>query len=1017
MKGYRVIVTSALFFVVMLCAGSIMYAAPARTDLQVFKQPSGETFTARLQGDERLNWAVTPEDEIIVRDKKGYWNYAELGSTTLKPSAARVQIDSKPKAVKHKRDLDKWLEENAAVLDTAEEALRLSPPQASEGAPALREGTVSSEAAAAGGPGLFFGMDGNATTGTQPILVLLVEFNDIALKYSDSQWNQTFFGTANRSIKDYYREVSQGRLNFVPATENAGTANDGIIKVHLNHAYASGATTVVEALNAANPYINMASYDTDGDGYIQNDELKVVTILAGFEQSYGSSATQSVWAHFTSLGDSDAPVLDGKKLCVGSMGAGYTQQGERHDDHQATIGVFSHELGHMLGLPDLYDTDGSSSGIGNNSLMSYGSWGSLPGEYLGATPVHMDAWCKQMLGFADVVTARSDTSVSYTLNSTGTGAYNIVKVPTLDPNQYFLLENREYEGYDRSLNVHGGVAIWHIDQSMGGNYNDAHRLVDLEEVSADNPYYYAGNGTSFTPLTTPNSDRYYNAMFKYTGINVNVPQASSSSMTVSVYGDYTGPSAITGLWAPYVARSSAGLSWEPSSSGDSESYFIYQDGLPLVEITERTFKTWFSDPNASYTYRVRAADKAGNLSADSNVISVTPASTDKIIVYYQTNAKTSYLHYTISPAGTTEIWKDILLTPSEFPGYSKGVIDTGTDRVNGKGAFNDGNGKWDNNSGQNYTLYSGVSTISAGQVVENFPGPLPTPDIEAPSVPANVAATSDSASAATVTWTASTDNVGVTGYEVYRDDLKIGTTAGTSYSDSGLTGGTAYSYTVKAFDAAGNVSAASAAALVKTAESNSVTIYYKNASFGTAYMHYKLDGTTAWTTPPGVKMSASAYAGYSAVTVPLGKAAGLTAAFNNGGSTWDNNGTANYHFGSGTWSLVNGNLYAGVPAADSVTFKVTVPATTPGSGPVYLSGSFNNWNTADPAYQLTKGSDGTYSITLSLPAGTAVTYKFTRGAWTSVETAPGGADIANRTLTPSGGPQTVQLTVAKWKDL
>ncbi|WP_150272722.1 M6 family metalloprotease domain-containing protein [Paenibacillus tepidiphilus] len=1013
MKGYRIIATSALLFVVMLCVGSIMFAAPARTELQVFKQPSGETFTARLQGDERLNWAVTSDDEIIVRDKKGYWNYADLGSSTLKPSSARVKIDSKPKAVKYKKDMDLWIEEHSEVLDTAEEALGTGQLKADEASPSLSDDAAASGAAGAGGPGLFFGMDDNATTGTQPILVLLIEFSDISLQYSESQWSQTFFGTTNRSVKDYYREVSQGRLNFVPATENAGTANDGIIKVHLNHAYTSGAGTVVEALSAADPYINMASYDTDGDGYIQNDELKVVTILAGYEQSYGSSATQSVWAHFTSLGDTGAPVLDGKKVCVGYKGAGYTQQGERHADHQSTIGVLSHELGHMLGLPDLYDTDGSSSGIGNHSLMSYGSWGSMAGEYLGATPVHPDAWSKYMLGFADVVTARSDSSVSYTLNSTGTGSYNIVKIPTQDPNQYFMLENRQHEGYDRSLNVHGGVAIWHIDQSMGGNYDDARRLVDLEELSVDNPYFYAGNGTSFTPLTSPNSDRYY----KYTGINVSVPQASSSSMTVSVYGDYTGPSAVTGLWAPYVARSNAGLTWEASPSGDAESYYVYQDGVPLGATTGRTLKAWLYDPNITYTYTVRAVDKAGNSSADSNVVTVTPASTDKIIVYYKTSFKTPNLHYTLSPVGTTEIWKDIPLTPSEFPGYSKGVIDTGPDRIYGRGAFNDGNGNWDNNAGQNYTLYSGVSTINAGQIVEDFPAPLSAPDFEAPSVPTNVAATAGSASTATVTWNASTDNVAVTGYEVYRDSVKVGTATGTSYSDSGLVAGTAYSYSVKAFDAAGNVSAASIAALVTTADTNSVTIYYKNASFGNPYIHYKLDGSTTWTTPPGVQMTASAYADYSVVTVQLGTATGLTAAFNNGGSTWDNNGTANYHFNSGTWSLVNGNLYAGDPQADSVTFKVTVPGTTPSSGPVYLSGSFNNWNAADPAYLLTKGSDGTYSITLSLPAGTAITYKFTRGDWTSVETAPSGADIANRTMTPSGGPQTVQLTVAKWKDL
>jgi chitodextrinase len=257
----------------------------------------------------------------------------------------------------------------------------------------------------------------------------------------------------------------------------------------------------------------------------------------------------------------------------------------------------------------------------------------------------------------------------------------------------------------------------------------------------------------------------------------------------------------------------------------------------------------------------------------------------------------------------------------------------------------------------------------------------------------------------------------VTGYDVYRDGAKVGTTATTSYTDTGLSAGSTYSYTVKAKDAAGNVSAASAAASVTTPAGNTATIYYKNDSFASKYIHYKLDGSTTWTTAPGVQMSSSTYSGYGVATIQLGSATGLTAAFNNGSGTWDNNGGNNYHFGSGASTLANGNLYAGEPQADSVTFRVTVPSNTPTDGPVYIAGSFNSWNAADSAYQLTKGSDGVYSITLNLSAGTVVQYKFTRGSWATVETTSNGADISNRTLTPSGGPQAVPLTVARWKDL
>lgn len=91
-----------------------------------------------------------------------------------------------------------------------------------------------------------------------------------------------------------------------------------------------------------------------------------------------------------------------------------------------------------------------------------------------------------------------------------------------------------------------------------------------------------------------------------------------------------------------------------------------------------------------------------------------------------------------------------------------------------------------------------------------------TADTSAPSVPAGLAASAASSSQINLSWTASTDNVGVTGYNVFRGGTKIGTAPGTSYQDGGLSASTSYSYTVSAFDAAGNTSAQSASASATT---------------------------------------------------------------------------------------------------------------------------------------------------------------------------------------------------------
>ncbi|MFD7325772.1 discoidin domain-containing protein [Streptomyces sp. NPDC059875] len=89
-------------------------------------------------------------------------------------------------------------------------------------------------------------------------------------------------------------------------------------------------------------------------------------------------------------------------------------------------------------------------------------------------------------------------------------------------------------------------------------------------------------------------------------------------------------------------------------------------------------------------------------------------------------------------------------------------------------------------------------------------------DTTPPSVPGSLRSTASTASSVALAWNASTDNVGVTGYDVYRGGALVGSVSGTSYTDTGLSASTSYTYTVRARDAAGNASGASGAVSVTT---------------------------------------------------------------------------------------------------------------------------------------------------------------------------------------------------------
>lgn len=268
------------------------------------------------------------------------------------------------------------------------------------------------------------------------------------------------------------------------------------------------------------------------------------------------------------------------------------------------------------------------------------------------------------------------------------------------------------------------------------------------------------------------------------------------------------------------------------------------------------------------------------------------------------------------------------------------------------------------------------------------------PDTIAPGAPGQPSASAITSSTLTLSWPAASDNYGVAQYLIRRDGTQVGTSAGTTFSDSGLNPASAYSYTIVAQDSAGNVSPASPARSVTTAAGNVARVYYKlGGGWTTANIHYAPTNGT-WTAVPGVAME-SACTGWKSKTVSLGAASGLQAVFNNGAGTWDNKGGANYALGTGLSAVHAGT----VTLINPCTGDDTTPPPTDGSGcqvrftianantvsgqslrVVGNQASIGSWAPAS-GFGLTiqgSGANVPWSGSVTLPPNTAVQYKYVK---------------------------------------
>ncbi|MDP5275743.1 fibronectin type III domain-containing protein [Chengkuizengella axinellae] len=348
---------------------------------------------------------------------------------------------------------------------------------------------------------------------------------------------------------------------------------------------------------------------------------------------------------------------------------------------------------------------------------------------------------------------------------------------------------------------------------------------DVYQVNDGNTSVFIGTSTS-TDYTVANlvGNTAYTFEVRAKDAAGNESTASNRITVTTDALDIESPTAPGNLSTSNITETSVDLNWDASTDNVGvTAYDIYQvnngNSSVYIDTTTSTSYTVVNlSENTNYTFEVRAKDAVGNESMASNQVTITTLEGDTVI---------SEPNYTIEivDEGSSVLMK---FTPK---GATSNFVDIHY-KVNNGGQINVGtvnnNGTWE------YDILG----VSEGDVIDFFytytrgtpaydsptysytvgsssgggnPG-----DTTPPSAPSNLSASGITETTVELNWDVSTDNVGVTGYDIYQGSSIIGSTSSTTFSVTGLTADTTYMFEVKAKDAAGNESSASNSVNVTT---------------------------------------------------------------------------------------------------------------------------------------------------------------------------------------------------------
>ena len=354
-------------------------------------------------------------------------------------------------------------------------------------------------------------------SGTIYVPVVLFYYQDVPIGPDIAQYDEALFSTTPPlgrpyTLRTYYDQLSDAQLTMLgqaigwallDSNEVAYTGNPATTTCTgnpsgggmCNGLFSGDARLRMQrglraALGKVDGGVNFGQFDNDGpDGNPNSGDDDGFVDMLGFahatrDGACASSTNNHIWAHRWVLGGGDGAgnfVTNDARFGGGSIlirdyfiQSALGGSTSCNDAEIMAIGTAAHEFGHALGLPDLYDTQGSTEGIGRWGLMGSGNYSSPN------SPARMEAWSLNEMGWLTVVPIT--TSGTYALRpiQTRDSVYAIVPLGDNPRNESFFIENRQALQGDTALmrnacqvwhqaditTCPGGLLIWHIDASQ-----------------------------------------------------------------------------------------------------------------------------------------------------------------------------------------------------------------------------------------------------------------------------------------------------------------------------------------------------------------------------------------------------------------------------------------------------------------------------------------------------------------------------------------------------------------------